>query len=102
MWSYMMIFNQARVRRRAGRRSTYSVQGQAFLENLAVAARGLAEPERRHSGGAVERADEVGEVAESDVVGDVGDRNVVVRQQPRGVTQSRAHKILMRGDAKHA
>ena len=49
------------------------MQGEPFLENLAHAARGLAEFSGGNAGGAVEGADEIGEIAEADVIGDVGD-----------------------------
>src|SRR5260370_36053840 len=77
----------------------YSVEGKAFLENLAVAPRGRAEFQRRGAGGAMERTHEIGEVAETDIIGDVGDRAVVVGQPPRRMAQPRAHQILVRGDA---
>ena len=75
------------------------MEGQPFLENLAHPARGLAEPQRRDAGGAVERAHEIGEIAEADVIGDVGDRTVVIGQPPRRMAQPRAHQILVRRDA---
>ena len=43
------------------------MQAQPFLENLAHAARGLAEPARRNTGGAVEGSNEIGEIAKPDV-----------------------------------
>src|SRR5262249_9214781 len=51
---------------------TKSVEGEAFLENLALPPRGLTELERRDPGSAMEGADKIGEIAESDVIGDVG------------------------------
>ena len=72
------------------------MHGEPILENLAHPARGLAEPQRRNPGGAVERPDEVGEIAESDVIGDIGDRAVIVGQEARRMTQPRAHQILVR------
>ena len=47
---------------------------QAILEDLALAARGLAEAARRHAGGLVEGAHEVREIPEADLVRDVGFR----------------------------
>ena len=43
------------------------MEGQPFLENLAVTPRGLAELQRRGAGGPAERAHEIGEVGEADV-----------------------------------
>ena len=75
------------------------MQGQPFLENLAVAPRGLAEFQRRGAGGAAKRAHEIGQVGEADIIGDIGDRAVVVGQPPRRMAQPRADQILVRGDA---
>ena len=63
------------------------MDGQSILENLAVAARGFAEPAWRDPGGAMEGAHEVGEIAESDIIGDHGDRAVIAGQAPRRVAQ---------------
>ena len=46
------------------------MQGQPFLENLAVTPRGLAEFQRRGAGGPAKRAHEIGQVCEADVIGD--------------------------------
>src|ERR1700730_15519772 len=102
MWSYMVISGKCALETERVRSHTSSVQGQAFLENLAHPPRGLAEPARRDARGAVEGAHEVGEIAESDVVGDIGNGPVIVGQKPRRMPQPRAHQILMRGDAEHA
>ena len=72
------------------------------MENLALPARGLPEFQRRHTGSAMEGADEIGEVVEADVIGDVGHGLVVVSEMARGAPQPRAQEILMRGDAEHA
>src|SRR3546814_18261853 len=61
---------------------------QPFLANLAVAARCLAEPARRHAGRATEAAHEVGDVVETGVVSDVDDRPSVLEKQPRGAPQA--------------
>src|ERR1022692_4151663 len=98
MWSYMMISGS--MARSGSRRSelTSSVQGRAFLENLAQSPRGLTEPARREAGGAMKGADEVGEIAEPDIVGNIGDGEVLVSQQLRRAAQPRAHQVLVRGD----
>ena len=64
------------------------------MENLAVAARGLAEAARRDAGGAVEGAHEVGEVAEAGVEGDVTLRAGDGLSQPAGVP----HNVIARSD----
>ena len=69
------------------------------MENLAVSPRCLAEFQRRGAGSATKGAHEIGEVRKADVIGDIGDRAVVVGQPPRGMAQSRAYQILVRGDA---
>src|SRR6516165_8220673 len=81
---------------------TKSVEREAFLENLALPSRRLAELQRRDAGGAMESTNEVGEIAESDVVGDVGHGLVIIREKPCGTPQSRAQQVLMRGNAEHA
>src|SRR6266581_201994 len=101
MWSYMMISNASHALPR-GVEITYSMKRETFLENLAHAARGLAELQRGDAGGAVEGADEIGEIAEAYVIGDVGHVPVILGQQARGMPEPRAHQILMRGDAEHA
>src|SRR6516225_8303657 len=63
---------------------TKSVERVAFLENLALPSRRLAELQRR------------------DVGGDVGHGLVIIREKPCGTPQSRAQQVLMRGDAEHA
>src|SRR5947209_11131864 len=54
----------------AVRRSPYLIPRDAFLENLALSLRSLAETQRRDAGGAMEGADEIREVAEPYVVSD--------------------------------
>src|SRR6516225_4987477 len=101
MWSYMVISNCCRASVRE-MEITYSVQAEAFLENLAHAARGLAELQRRHAGGAMEGADEIGEIAKADVIGYIGHVPVILGQQPCRMPQPRAKQILMRSDTEHA
>src|SRR5258708_38944706 len=81
---------------------TYLMKREAFLENLAHAARGLAELQGRDAGSAMERAHEIGEIAKTHVIGDVGDVAAVLGQQPRGLLEPAPHEILMRGDPEHA
>ena len=57
---------------------SYSVQPEAFLENLAHPPRGLPEFQRRHAGRAMEGADEIGEIVKADIIGDVGHGLVIV------------------------
>src|SRR5215475_5545445 len=101
MWSYMVISDCCRASPRE-MEITYSVQADAFLENLAHPARGLAELQRRHTGGAMEGADEIGEIAKADVIGDIGHISVILGQQPRRMAQPRAKQVLMRSDTEHA
>ena len=75
------------------------MQGQPFLENLAVSPGRPAEAAGRDAGRAMEGAHEVGEVAEADVVGDVGDRATVVGQQAGGAAQAGADEVLVRRHA---
>src|SRR5262245_53224200 len=72
--------------------------GQPFLEDLAVAARGLAEAAGRDAGGAVEGPHEVREIAEAGLEGHVGDRAVLVGQQPGRAAQAGAHEVLVGRD----
>src|SRR4051794_30176268 len=102
MWSYMAISVASAPAGGAIRRSPYSMQAEAFLENLSLASRSLAEAQRRDAGGTMEGAHEVGEVADPHVVSDGGHRALVVGQKPRRMAQSRAHQILVRADAEHA
>src|SRR5262249_54736492 len=81
---------------------TYSMQCEAFLENLAHAARGLTELQRGDAGRTMEGADEIGEIAKTDVIGDIGYIPAVLGQQACRMAQPRANEILMRGDAQHA
>src|SRR3984893_17602150 len=101
MWSYMVISGKCALETERVRSHTSSVQGQAFLENLAHPPRGLAEPARRDARGAVEGAHEVGEIAEADVIGDIGDGPLVVGQEARRGAEPRADQILVRGHAQH-
>jgi hypothetical protein len=59
---------------------TYLMKREAFLENLAHAARGLTELQGRDAGGAMERTDEIREIAKADVISDVGDVAAVLGQ----------------------
>src|SRR5436309_2368018 len=72
----------------------------AFLENLAVAARELAESPRRHAGGAAEAAHEVRQVGETDIERDVGDRALFIGEQASRVAQAASHDELVGRDAK--
>src|SRR6185437_3676186 len=100
MWSYMMI-SVPRVNPRVLEIS-YSMQGDAFLENLALAPGGLPELERGHAGRAMEGADEIGEIVEPDIVGNLSHGFVVLGQVARGAPQPRAQQVLMRRDTEHA
>ena len=65
------------------------MQAKAFLENLALAPRGLPEFQRRDAGRAMEGADEIGEIVEADVIGDFGHGFVIVGQLPRCAAQAK-------------
>src|SRR5687768_11215854 len=64
-----------------------------FLDDLALAAGGLAEAARRHPGRAVERADEVRQVGEPGVERDVGDRGGPLGEPARGGAQARRDHV---------
>src|SRR5262245_34846458 len=72
-----------------------------FLEDLAVPLRRLPEGSRRDAGGTVEGAHKIGQIAEAHLVGDLRDRPALVREQPRGSAQARAHQILVWRYAEH-
>src|SRR5687767_12968547 len=77
-------------------------RGDALLEDLALALRGLAKPPGGHACGTMEGAHEVGQVVEAGIECDVGDGAPVLRQQACGMPQTRTDEILMRRNTEHA
>ena len=73
-----------------------------FLENLALAACGVAKTARRDTRGPVESPHEVREVPKADIERDVRDRPIVAAEERRGTSQARAHDVLVRRHAEHA
>src|ERR1700730_11898036 len=76
--------------------------GKAFLENLAVAARGAAVASGRHAGGPMKAAHEVRQIREPRLERHAGDSVVFVRQQLRGPAQASSNQILVRCDPQRA
>src|SRR5690606_22326186 len=72
-----------------------------FLENLAVARRGLAIRTRRDARRAAEAAHEGGEIVEADPVRAGRAGAIRVAHEARGLPPARPHQVLMRPPADH-